>query len=258
MFRNWKTYMADTGAQGAPPVPASAPATTTTGAGTAPAASQIDMAKLVAEAVKAQVSPLLEQLNAAKTEAANERSAREKSEQEKATSVAKVATAEEQVKALRDQFHRAQSESTVHAAMDRFQYVSPEAKGLALTGFQAAFKVEVRDNGEIVATAGGKSQPVEAAYGEWFGKHGGPLKAAAAQPGPGAPPPAGAEGGTQRKSIKEMTREEFSDFRRKGVTLKLTNDARSPSVTFKDRSIPRVVERREALLAGARGLSASK
>jgi len=222
----------------APGQPAPAPAA-------APAAP--DIAALVAEAVKAQVGPLLEKVSALEGEKAQAAAALAKAEAEKAGTVAAKASAEEQIAQLRKQFGEEKSRSTLGLAVDRYQYASPMHREAALTNFRALCPISVNDAGEVVAVMGGKPKSVPAAFDEWFAASGAIYKAAAAQPGPGQPQPASVENGAPRKSFREMTDAEFAAARAQGVKGTLTQGHGAPIVELKTAVNPYAAKRAQLM-----------
>lgn len=242
---------------GAPPAPApSAPPSAGAPApAPAPAAGGQDLAALVAEAVKSQIAPLNEKIAALETERATATAALAKAEAEKAGSAAKAATAEEQIASLRRKFGESQASNSLTQAADRYQYASPLHREQALTSFRAECQVRALESGDPIATIAGKDKAVPAAFDEWFAAKGSIYKAAAAQPGPGQPAPAAAEGAQPRKAFKDMTDEEFAAARAGGIRGTLTNDRGAPVIEVKTAPNPMLRKRHEmlALVSGRNG-----
>ena len=137
-FTNLTRYAADGTVPGSPAAGA-APATGTPAPGP-------DVAALVAEAVRSQVSPLLEKLTAKDAEIAAIKASLDAKDKDAAGAVAAKATAEEQIKALTSRFNETASASALHAAAGRFNFVNGDAREAAVALFKAKHKVEVRDS----------------------------------------------------------------------------------------------------------------
>lgn len=211
-----------------------------------------DVAALVAAAVKAEVGPLLEQLHAARGETAAEKTARAKAEADTVAAAAAKGTADEQIKSLTARFNDANTRAALSSSADRYTYTSPVAKEQALIAFRATHPAEVNAANEVVAKVAGKDVPLGSAFDAFMAGPAGALyRAATAQPGQAVPP--GTAPPASKKSVRELSRDEFAALLRSGVKGKLTNDARSPEVTIRRTSIARVDQRRAELLSQIAG-----
>ena len=240
-FANLTRYAADGTAPGSPAVGA-APATGTPAPGP-------DVAALVAEAVRSQVSPLLEKLTAKDAEIAQYKASLDAKDKDAAGAVAAKATAEEQIKALTSRFNETASASALHAAAGRFNFVNGDAREAAVALFKAKHKVEARDSGEVEASVGGKTEALGAAF-EAFAKSPAVslLIAASAQPGAGATTPSAPAGAP--KSVKEMTDAEFDAGLAAGIFRgKFTNSNREPESVIQSK--PQYFAKRREELIGA-------
>ena len=253
LYRHLTSHMPDGTAPGQPAASA-APAAGTPAAPTpAPAAGDAPPAWFAA--YTAQVEQRFAAVEGGK----------QKAEADANAAAAAKLTVEQQLAAQRDEFakYRAQGEKTqikaeIADAAGKYTFASPPHRDAAIALFSTHHRTEVKDGAVLAFGLDGKPQHVDQAFGAWAKGTGAIFVAAAAQPGPGAPGAAPPAGTTTQKRPKEMTPAEFAAFKKSGVTAKLTNDARSPSVTFMDRTVPRLVERREALLGAARGISPLK
>lgn len=218
--------------------PEAAPGQPAAGAAPAPAPKEgaAPLPPAMEAAVKAMLAPVLQRAEAAEKALADERAKAEKAEADKATEAAAKLSVEEQLKRFQAQFNAEKTKTAISAAADRFQYTSPTAKEHAVAVFKSQATIEARENGDVVATIGGKTQPVATAFEGWFAQNGSIYKAAAAQPGAGAPQASMPDGSPKR--VKDLSDAEFKAVLAQGVRGKLTNDAKAPTVLIQKKENP--------------------
>ena len=251
-----KFYMADTGAAGSAAGTPSVPAAPGTGSASSPrpgpgAAPPSAPATVPAAqpAAGADAEPAWAKALATRLDAIEGTKA--KLEADKGAAETKAKTADERFAALETESKKTRIDAALDKHIPRYKFADAKAEAQARKLFEAEHKLEVKDGAVLAYGADGKPQHVDMALDGWLKTEGKYFLASPLTPGSNAPPSSTPAGAPQQKlDVKNMPRAEFQEHLRKGTFtgVPLTNDPRAPKISFRNREVPALVERRNQML----------